>query len=220
MKKKNILWLRYRHLLPVLLYMVFYLGVFACVENRIPHELHFLISRLDRWIPFCEYFIVPYMTWFFYVAATVAYFALVEKERPQYWKLVINLGIGMTVFLIVSLIYPNAQALRPMHIDRENIFVDLVRFLWRIDTPTNVLPSIHVYNSVAVHIAISNSELLRAHPAFVRGSLILCVLIILSTMFLKQHTVIDVVAALFLNLVSYFLVYQPTVQQKVAKTTA
>lgn len=208
------LWVKYRHLLPVLLYMIFYLSVFTYVENRFPHDLHFLVTKWDRMIPFCEYFIIPYTMWFFYVAFGVLYFALVEKDRSQYWALVTSLGIGMTLFLIVSLVYPNGHTLRPMYLNRSNIFIDMVHALWRVDTSTNVLPSIHVFNAVAVHIAIAQNKALQKHPAVVRGSLILCILIVASTMFLKQHTVIDVITALILNIGCYCLAYQPTFTHK------
>lgn len=206
---KNI-WIRYRHLVPVLFYMIFYLSVFTYVENRPRHDIHFLISKWDRLIPFCEFFIVPYLLWFFYVAFGVLFFALWEKDRSQYWALVTNLGIGMTVFLIVSLVYPNGHTLRPVFLERSNIFTDMVKALWRVDTSTNVLPSIHVFNSVAVHIAIAQCSTLKKRcPWVINCSLILCVSIIASTMFLKQHTVIDVISALLLNIGCYYLVYQP-----------
>ncbi|MDO4345724.1 MAG: phosphatase PAP2 family protein [Eubacteriales bacterium] len=211
------LWVRYRHLVPVLLYMIFYMSIFTYVENRPSYHVHLLASKWDRFIPFCEYFIIPYFLWFAYVAFGVLYFALVEKDRSQYWALIINLGIGMTVFLIVSLVWPNGHTLRPGYIDRDNIFMSMVRSLWRIDTSTNVLPSIHVFNSVAIHIALAKSPALKKHPAVVNGSLILCLLIIASTMFLKQHTVIDVVTALALNFGCYHLVYQPQAARKTAQ---
>lgn len=208
------LWTKYRHLMPVLLYMVFYMSIFTYVENRPVHNLHLLVSRYDRLIPFCEVFIIPYFLWFFYVAFSIFYFGVIEKDRSQYWSLVTNLCIGMTVFLIVSLVYPNGHTLRPLDISRDNIFMDMVRGLWRVDTSTNVLPSIHVFNSVAVHIAVARSQSCRRHPWMVNASLVLCVLIVLSTLFLKQHTVIDVVAGLALNLVCFYLVYQPQAEQR------
>lgn len=211
---KNV-WQKYRHLLPVLGFMIFYLSVFNYVEDRPMHNMHFLISKWDRLIPFCEYFIIPYMLWFFYVAFAVLYFALVEKDRSQYWALVTNLGIGMTLFLIVSLVYPNGHTLRPMYLDHHNIFTEMVRGLWRIDTSTNVLPSIHVFNSVAVHIAVSQNQQLRKNPWVFHGSLLLCISIIASTMFLKQHTVIDVITAFALNIGCYYLVYQPSARREV-----
>lgn len=205
----------YRHLAPVILYLLFYLAVFTYVENRPVHNMHLLVSKWDRLIPFCEYFVVPYFLWFFYIAAGVLWFALAEKDRSQYWALVTNLGIGMTLFLIVSLVYPNGHTLRPTYLHRDNIFMDMVRFLWTIDTPTNVLPSIHVFNSVAVHIAVAGSPTLREkHPWVVHCSLLLCIAIIAATMFLKQHTVIDVITALGLNIVCYYFVYQSSLSRR------
>ncbi len=215
MKRSKILmkdlWTRYRHLVPVLLYMIFYLCVFAYVENRPRHDMHFLITKWDRLIPFCEVFIIPYILWFFYVAFGVLYFALVEKDRSQYWALVTNLGIGMTVFLIVSLVYPNGHTLRPVFLERSNIFTEMVKALWRIDTSTNVLPSIHVFNAVCVHMALAQcTSLKKKYPWAVNASLVLCISIVASTMFLKQHTVIDVISALLMNIGCYYLVYQPS----------
>lgn len=208
------LWKTFRlkcgHLFPVLFYMIFYLAIFAYIEHRPSHHLHYLVSRWDRLIPFCEYFVVPYILWFFYVAFGVLFLGLVEKDLKHYWGLVISLCIGMTLFLIVSLIYPNGHSLRPVYMRHDNIFTDIVKALYRIDTPTNVLPSIHVFNSVAVHIALAQSPAFRKRQWAVQSSAVLCVLIIASTMFLKQHTVIDVITALILNIGCYCLVYQPS----------
>ena len=67
----------------------------------------------------------------------------------------------MTVFLIVSYVYPNAQHLRPTEFPRDNIFTDMVKWLYSTDTPTNILPSIHVFNSLAIHMSLTNCEALR-----------------------------------------------------------
>ena len=50
-------------------------------------------------------------------------------------------------------------------IARDNIFVDLVKHIYATDTPTNVLPSIHVFNSLGVCIAIRHSEALKKHKS-------------------------------------------------------
>ncbi len=72
------------------------------------------------------------------------------------------------------------------------MFTDMVRWLYRTDTPTNVLPSIHVFNSLAVHMSLTNCEALRDHKGVGMDHWFLTLLIIMSTMFLKQHSVIDV----------------------------
>lgn len=194
--------------LIVPLYTLFYLVSFHFLEGRVNYGFHVIHASLDNVIPFCEYFIVPYVLWFFYIAATVLWFMFKNKDQKEYLQLIINLGIGMTLFILISWIYPNGHFLRPEVFPRENIFTEAVRMLYNADTPTNILPSIHVYNSVAVYIAISRCKALKRHKAVVSGAFVLTVLIILATMFLKQHTVIDVIAAFILNFVVYMFVYR------------
>ena len=66
----------------------------------------------------------------------------------------------------------------------------------------------HVYNSIAIHMALSQSYALREHKGIRTGSLVLCILICLSTMFLKQHSIIDVGCAILLYIFYYMIVYR------------
>lgn len=97
--------------------------------------------------------------------------------------------------------------LRPVQFERDNIFVDMVKMLYKADTPTNVLPSIHVFNSIGVCIAISHNRVLSRRKVIHYGSLVLGISIILATMFLKQHSVIDVTLAGCLATLLYPVVY-------------
>ena len=90
---------------------------------------------------------------------------------------------------------------------RDNIFTDMVKMLYLADTPTNVFPSLHVFNSLAACIAIAQSEKLRRHPVISNGAYVLAGLIILATMFLKQHSVIDVMGAVLMAYTLYQFVY-------------
>ena len=116
---------------------------------------------------------------------------------------------GMTIFLVFCTLYPNGLNLRPQVIPRDNIFVDMVKAIWAVDTPTNVLPSLHVFNSVACCVAVLRSEKLRRFRWVSVGTVALTVSICLATMFLKQHSVIDVVMALFMAFVLYHAIYSP-----------
>ena len=160
---------------------------------------------VDDMIPFVEYFIVPYLLWFAYVAIAVMYFFF--KNKNEYYRLCTFLFIGMTVFLVISTVYPNGHYLRPVSFPRDNIFTDLVRSLYRTDTPTNLFPSIHVYNSIGVNIAIWHSENFKQNKQIRYGSAVLMVSIILSTMFLKQHSVFDVITGIVFSVFMYALVY-------------
>lgn len=195
---------KYRHAW-ILSYFILYLGWFTLLEHKVTSNFHVIHLAVDDYIPFLEIFIVPYLLWFLYVAAAVCYFFFTDVRG--YYKLCTFLFVGMTVFLIVSTVYPNGHYLRPSVFSRNNVFTFLTQCLYSIDTATNLFPSIHVYNSLGVHLAISRSERLKNNRFIQIGSGILMTSIILSTMFLKQHSVFDVLTAFGLALLMNYLVY-------------
>lgn len=195
----------------VFLYAFIYFPWFNWLEKTVTTDYSLVYSPLDSYIPFIEFFIVPYLLWFVYMAVTCFYFFFTSKE--EFYKFTKMCIIGMTLFLIICTIFPNGLRLRPTIFPRDNIFVDLVRFIYKVDTPTNVLPSLHVYNSVACHIAIMHNEKLSQNRVISTGSMILSISIVLSTMFLKQHSVIDVISALIMIYFVYGAVYAPAKQK-------
>ncbi|MGN1376796.1 MAG: phosphatase PAP2 family protein [Dorea sp.] len=195
---------KYRHAW-VLLYILIYMPWFIHLENRRSIHYYVIHSPIDNHIPFIEYFVVPYLLWFVFIAATMGYFFFTDKWG--FYKLAAFLFTGMTVFLIICTIFPNALNLRPTTFVRDNIFVDLVKLVYRADTPTNVLPSIHVFNSIGSCIAISHSDALKKHRKIQYSAYTLALLIILSTVFLKQHSVTDVIAAVAMACIIYPFVY-------------
>ena len=138
---------------------------------------------------------------------------MVNRSGQGFYRLMGFLAAGMTLFLIVSVVYPNALHLRPVYLSRKNVFMSAVHFLWRIDTPTNVLPSLHVFNTLGCWIAIRRSEALRARRGVQLGVSVLSAAIILATLFLKQHSFVDVSAAFLLAVALYYpaFCFQPHV---------
>nr|WP_294679045.1 phosphatase PAP2 family protein [uncultured Blautia sp.] len=206
---------KYGHGLVMITYCIIYCLLFFYLEHRPVQAYHVVHTVFDDMIPFCEFFIIPYLLWFPYMILAVAYFIFINKNKHEYYQLAFNMMMGMTIFLIVSYCYPNIQHLRPTEFPRDNIFTDLVRRLYATDTPTNILPSIHVFNSLAVHMSLVNCEALRDKKAIRYGSLTLTLLIIASTMFLKQHSVIDVCSGATLALFGYLIFYP----QKASETS-
>lgn len=201
---------KYKHAW-VLLYAFIYLPWFIYLEDHVTAGYHIIHVALDDKIPFNEYFIIPYMMWFGFIAITILYFFF--ANRTEFYKLTLFLFAGMTIFLIISTIFPNGQDLRPMTFARDNMFVDMVKTLYQTDTPTNVLPSIHVFNSIGAYIAIAHNERLKNIKPIKYASFILTLAIILSTMVLKQHSIIDVIVATIMAAVLYAFVYAPTPQR-------
>lgn len=168
-------------------------------------DYYLIHSPLDNYIPFIEYFIVPYLLWFAFIAAAAGYIFFTDKKG--FYKLAAFLVTGMTIFLIICTVFPNGQNLRPETFARDNIFVEMVKIVYATDTPTNVLPSIHVFNSLGVSFAIAHSASLKKKKWIQHSAYILTVLIILSTVFLKQHSVTDVFAAIVLAGIIYPFIY-------------
>jgi len=91
---------------------------------------------------------------------------------------------------------------------RDNIFTQMISGLYQTDTATNLWPSIHVYNSIGAHLAITHSKKLANKKWLHFGSLILAVSIILSTILIKQHSVFDVLTAFVMAAIMYLVVYR------------
>jgi membrane-associated phospholipid phosphatase len=186
--------------------MVLYLTWFSYLEKSITAPYQLIFMKVDNYIPFMEIFIIPYFLWFLYVAVVMIYLILFDKN--EYYRSCIFLITGMTIFLIISTIWPNGHNLRPDLMGNENILARMVGYLYSIDTPTNLWPSIHVFNSLGAHLAVMHSPKLRQHKWLRWSSLVLCTSIILSTVFLKQHSFFDVITALIMGIVLYLICYQ------------
>lgn len=190
----------------ILSYMFIYFIWFFLLEGRDDVAFKNMHCIVDNYIPFIEVFVIPYILWFLYIATTVLYMLFTSKE--DFLKCCAFLFTGMTICLIIYTIWPNGQNLRVTEFPRDNIFTDLVKMFYAADTPTNVCPSIHVYNSIGAHIAIWRSQKLKKHPVIRYGSLLLCISICLSTMFIKQHSFIDFVCGIILAAIMYVMVYR------------
>lgn len=199
---------KYRHAW-VFSYVLLYFVWFTLLEKYVDETFYAVHIKLDDFIPFCEWFIFPYLIWFPFVAVVVLYFFFHNKS--EFYHICAFLFGGMTICLFIYTIWPNGQVLRPdlALLGRENIATCLVGFIYGADTPTNVCPSIHVFNSLGVCIAIYRSAEFAQNKPIRSITLLLTILICLSTVFLKQHSVFDGICATILALVFTKLVYLP-----------
>jgi membrane-associated phospholipid phosphatase len=200
--------LKYKHGL-VLSYFFVYLIWFTYLERTVTTDFKPIYSKLDDYIRFNEWFVIPYFLWFFYIFVTVAYFLLTSKQ--DFLKCCAFLFTGMTICLIIYTIWPNGHYLRVdlNSLGRSNIFIDILSKLYSFDTATNVFPSIHVFNSIGAFIAINKSERLHNIKWLQWSSFVLTVLICLSTVYLKQHSILDVFGGVALSIFMYIIVYIP-----------
>lgn len=194
---------KYRHLFYLLYWIVY--GFFFFLLEKINFNRYFdMTTAFDRKIPFCEYFIVFYVLWYFYVSYVLIYTLFFDID--SFRKFSRFAMITYSVAIICYFIYPTVQTLRPETFARDNLFVSAVRFLYTIDTPTNVMPSVHVIGSLTALFTVWNA---KGHnkPIIRAVFTILAVLIILSTLFLKQHAVVDIVSGVLVCIAAYFIVF-------------
>lgn len=194
---------QYSHL-KLLSGWIFYFSAYFLTENLIPPEsCHVIWCPLDDRIPFCEAFVIPYVFWYFLVFGSLLYFGLyhVQSFRNLQTYILITQILAVAVYIL----YPSRQDLRPENFPRENLLTDAVALLYTVDTNTGVCPSLHVAYSLGL-----GSVWLREKgiPNWFKGTMVLLVILIcLSTLFIKQHSAVDVLAALPVCLIAEYLVF-------------
>lgn len=186
------------------LYFIFYISFFSYLEKKVTNFFP-MNTDFDNSIPFCKYFIIPYLLWFLYVGFAYVFFYI--KDEEIFVKMATFLTIGMTISLFICLIFPNGLINFRPKIENNDIFDYLVNFIYNVDTSTNVFPSIHVYNSIGVHIAICKYQNKYNKKYLSIFSFILMIFICLSTIFLKQHAISDVLGSILLSIIIYYISY-------------
>ena len=181
-----------------------YLLGFFLMEHLVPSGCDYWVSwcPLDDRIPFCEWFVLPYCLWYPLLLGTglLLMFRDVPGLRRYAWFMIA--GFGFSILFCIH--FPNGQDLRPDAFPRENFCTWLLGRIYAADTNTNVLPSMHVIGSAAAVIAVFRSVPNRRWRWPV---LIVAVLVTVSTVLVKQHSVLDVLAAFVLCVPLWFLFY-------------
>lgn len=196
----------FKHLKLLIFWPVFGI-LFLFAERFYQVEYYYpMHCSLDDLIPFCEWFIIPYMIWFIYLIGMHIYTLLYDVG--SFKKMMKFIIITYSVTLLIYFIFPTCQELRPVQFERDNILTRFIAEFYQFDTNTNVCPSIHVIGSLAVMFTAFHCKRFNTGLKAVFG--ITAFLICISTVFLKQHSVIDVIAALPICLLAYYLCFLRT----------
>jgi len=181
-----------------------YFALFYLTERLIPAEhCRSVHMWLDDLIPFCEWFVIPYVLWYGMLVFSLGYFAF--HNTGSFRCLQSYFIITQMLAMVVYIFFPTRQDLRPDIFPRDNVLTDLVRILYCVDTNTNVCPSLHVALSVAMASVWGRER--RIGSAYKVCIIFACVLVCLSTMFIKQHSAVDFFAAIPVCLVAEWIVY-------------
>lgn len=161
---------------------------------------------LDDKIPFCEYFVLPYVLWYPFMFGTGL--LLLIKDHDGFKRYMSFIGISFGLTLLFCAVFPNGQDLRPAEFPRENVFTRILAGLYATDDNQNVLPSMHVLGSCAAAAALCMSPKVKSRW-LKAAAIALAVLISASTVLVKQHSVLDIFTAIPLAAVLFFVIYKP-----------
>lgn len=196
------LWKDYKHFALLSLYGLLYVWFYYLEKTVVPE--YYMFSPLDLKIPFIKEFVIPYLFWYIYMAFGFIYLGIVSKK--DYYRLFLFMFFGMAICYTVYWIFPNGQGLRPV-ITENDIFSNIMKGIYAADTPTNVAPSIHVLNSIAIHVGLIGYEPFRKNKGLMLTSFALMVIISASTVLVKQHSILDGIWAIALSIVLYIGIY-------------
>ncbi len=195
----------FRHL-KLLLYWPIYGLLFLFVERLYSVDSYYVMHcGLDDLIPFCEFFVIPYLFWFVFLVGMHLYTLLFDIDGFK--KMMKFIMITYTMAIVIYLLFPTCQNLRPQEFARDNLFTRYLKGFYEFDTNTNVCPSIHIIGTMAVVFAAFHTKRFRTLPwklAFGIAGLLIC----MSTVMLKQHSILDVIAAIPVCVLGYILSYK------------
>ena len=193
----------YYHLLYLLGWVGYFLLYFL-TENLIPVENCYPVHCwLDDVIPFCEAFVIPYTFWYVLIVISLLYFMLYNTD--SFKKLMTFIIITQIVAVVIYIIFPTRQDLRPEVFPRENVFTWVLSMIYSFDTNTGVCPSLHVAYSLGIaSVWVKEKGVSKWWKAFI---VFIAILISISTAFVKQHSVVDIFAALPLALLGEIIVF-------------
>ena len=194
---------QYRHLLLLLGWVGYFILNFL-TENLIPAEkCHPFHIPLDDAVPFCEWFVIPYISWYLLIVGSLLYFGFYSVD--SFKKLQTYIIITQIIAMAVYIIYPNRQDLRPEAFPRENLATWILGIIYRFDTNTGVCPSLHVGYSLGIASTWLRE---KSVPKWVRAAIaIWCGVICISVAFVKQHSVADIFAAIPMCLFAEWFVF-------------
>ena len=180
-----------------LIIMIPLLNIVYVHLNNPLRPVHNLVTDIDRAIPFVKLFVIPYALWYPFILISLTYFCY--KNRLTFYVSLFSIIIGMIISYIFYFLF---QTTVPRPVLYGNDFLtNLVKFIYKNDSPYNCFPSIHVLTTYIVMKGISK-EGIKNKFVYLTAA-VLGVLIIISTQFIKQHVMLDLLLAILMGDIMY-----------------
>lgn len=170
------------------------------ISKLLQGDLNLVGNVIDAKIPFVPAFFIPYCIW--YLMIFIIPYYLYCKDKDKFIKYTMAYILCSMIGNIVFISYPSTVA-RPT-VTGTDIFSLIAKFIYWIDTPTNCFPSLHCAISMLFILYICESK--NTNIITKISVCIISILIMLSTLFTKQHVVVDFISGDMLALIVYLIV--------------
>ena len=201
-------WVTYL-LLALLQFLTYYLTQIIN-QNRTLYDL--TIHFIDDNVPFISFFVIFYIISYPFWA--ISPLVICKNSKQDYLNWVISAAILYIITFVTYIIIPTTIT-RPV-VENNNIFDKLVNMIYLSDSPdrpTNLFPSMHCWLSIICYLGVSKQNNISKYYRI--GSLILAILICLSTQFIKQHYLVDLISGVLLPVIVFYIVNKINLSKKI-----
>lgn len=167
--------------------------IYSTLNNADGRNIHILVTDIDKAVPFIKLFVIPYCMWPVFIIGMLIYLCL--KDVKTYYKTLISIIFGEAVCFIIYYFF-ETMVPRPV-VYGNDILSKLVKFVYGSDNPYNCFPSIHVLTTFIIMKGMLKCNV-KSRIVNILG-IIMGILIILSTQFIKQHVILDLLFAILMG---------------------
>ena len=189
-------------ILPICLYMLIYCFCYfgtGFIINHYHLKIHYLGSSIDNYIPYISLFVIPYCIFYLYIVLGPI---LVARYSEYFFYRFILAGIIGSVIGAISFLIKPTYVIIPQLIPL-NFLDHILIFLRSCDYIGRSCPSFHCFLAALVFIPIASTYNIKYELKV--KSFIISFLIILATLFTKQHVIIDSISGVLLAVISWNL---------------
>ncbi|MDE7312968.1 MAG: phosphatase PAP2 family protein [Eubacterium sp.] len=195
-----------QQILPLIFAFAFNMAVYAGARMIAGEWEHYDIEgALDRRIPLWTPSVAIYLGCYLFWAWN--YICIARQAKKDMCRFFAADFLSRLVCFAVYLLFPTTNT-RPA-IAPDGFWNRAMLFVYKMDAPDNLFPSIHCLVSWFCYIGIRGR---KEYPLWYRGaSCVMAVLVCVSTLTTKQHVVIDVAGGVLLAELCYWIAKKPSV---------
>ena len=162
---------------------------------------HIMSIPLDAKIPYLPGFVYIYMIW--YPFLIISFYFIYKYNKTKYIKMIIAIVLSLLVLYMCFILYPS-MVIRPTADTYHDITSFVIYVVFKTDTPVNCFPSGHCLLCFLLLFSVYKDYKL---PNYLRYIIIIInILIIASTLLIKQHVIVDVIGSFILSTTMYYII--------------